>query len=368
MILYSLVLCLLPKNKSKKKLHIRQYIFKFVGMMVTVKQAEKFAQMVKDADNILIVGHVNPDGDCIGSTTAMRGYLRKHKKVRIAVPTKYPEFLTFLDPENEILIYRRNIEGVKAAVDEADLIICMDFNRLYRIEELGELVRASGARKILIDHHPDPEDFADLTISETEVSSASELTYWLLKMSGLGEISVSVLNSLYTGMMTDSNNFSNSVYPSTFQMASELIAAGVDKEKIQFNVLNSYSENRMRLMGHALLNEMTVYPEFGCAFISLSKEILEKYDFQDGDTEGFVNLPLLIKGIEVSGFFREGDDYIRVSLRSRTDKFSVNDFSHKYFNGGGHERAAGGRLYMPIEDVKSHFEKAIKEYCKGKDI
>ncbi len=337
-------------------------------MLITDSQARKFARMVGDAENILIVGHVNPDGDCIGCITGMRGYLKEGRNVRIAVPTKYPQFLTFLDPGNEILIYRMDVETVTRAVKAADLIICMDFNRLYRAEELGELVRESGAKKILIDHHPGPEDFAELTISSTEVSSASELTYWLLKESGLGKIPLSVLNSLYTGMMTDSNNFSNSVFPSTFRMAGEMIAAGVDKERIQFNVLNSYSENRMRMMGHALLNEMTVYPEYKCAFIALSREILEKYDFHDGDTEGFVNLPLLIKGIEISGFFREGDDYIRVSLRSRTDKFSVNDFSRKYFNGGGHERAAGGRLYMPIGEVKEHFEKAMMEYCKDKEF
>lgn len=335
-------------------------------MTVTENQALEFAGMVREAGNVLIVGHVNPDGDCIGCTTGMRAFLGKFCKVTIAVPTKYPEFLRFLDPEDEILVYRREPERVAAAVAGADLIICMDFNKLYRIEELGELVAESCARKILIDHHPSPDTFADLTVSQTQVSSASELTYWLLKKSGLGEIPAQTLDSLYTGMMTDSNNFSNSVFPSTFRMAGELIAAGVDKERIQFNVLNSYSEGRMRLMGHVLLNEMIVYPEYRCAFIALDKKTLERFGFQDGDTEGFVNLPLLIKGIEVSGFFRESDEYIRVSLRSRTDDFSVNEFSRRYFNGGGHERAAGGRLFIPMVEVRAHFEKAMKEYCGGK--
>lgn len=329
--------------------------------MIEKETVEKFRSMVAEAQNIVIVGHLNPDGDCIGSTTGMAKFLRGvyKKSVTIATPTAPPDFLQFLDDNRIVMVYSTQSQEIKKKIKEADLIICMDFNAMKRLEGLGDTVAQSPVRKIMIDHHPFPEKCVDLTISTTEVSSASELTYWLLKGLG-GELPTEVCESLYVGMMTDTNNFANSVYPSTFIMASELTARGIDREKLQFAVMNNYSVDRMRLIGEMLLNKMTVYPELKAAFMLVDNETKRKFSYKEGDTEGLVNMPLSIKGIEISGMFTETADYVKVSLRSRSD-FSVNRFSKHYFNGGGHERAAGGRLYMPANEVQAYFEKSLRE-------
>lgn len=339
---------------------------------ITAK-AKEFCAEVGGAKKILLIGHTNPDGDSIGSLTGMKHYLSAllpSAKVKMAVPTDFPAFLKFLDSNNEILVYKHAREEIDKCVTEADLIICLDFNGLKRIDDLGKTIGSTIEEKkkkiMLIDHHPQPDDIFDFVLSETEVSSTCELVYYLLKeaasLTGC-KLPIECSTSLYAGMMTDTNNFANSVFPSTFRMASELIAAGVEKEEIQFKVLNCYTENRMRLMGEMLLNQMTVYPQYKAAVMILDKKTKDKFDYKDGDTEGFVNLPLTIEGIEISALFTESDDFIRVSLRSR-GSFSVNAFSRSFFNGGGHERAAGGRVYMPIGEVKKYFEDALRHtFC-----
>ena len=164
-------------------------------------------------------------------------------------------------------------------------------------------------------------------------------------------------------MMTDTNNFANSVLPSTFMMASELMELGVDKEWVQKMVFGGYSQSRMRLMGHMLYENMKIFPEYGAALMILTKETKEKFNFADGDSEGFVNLALNIKSVRVSGFFTEGDEFVRVSLRSKDD-FSVNRLARGYFNGGGHERAAGGRLFIPVSQVEEYFIKSLAEFVE----
>lgn len=319
---------------------------------------------VKKANKIVIVTHTNPDGDAIGSVTALGKYLSSIGKDNIIIiPNRYPGHLSFLDPDKEIHINDENPQKARDIISNADLIFALDFNQLRRTEGLEVPVKSASAIKILIDHHPDPEsDAFDFIVSSTEVSSTCELLYWIIKkMNLLSKVlmPVAAAKSLYVGMMTDTNNFSNSVKGSTFKMAGEILDLGVDKEIIQLKVFGGFSQDRMRLLGHALLNKMTILKELGAGYIILTKTELEQFGFSEGDTEGFVNMPLNINGITISALFFEKEDQIRVSLRS-SDDFSVNKFARKFFNGAGHERAAGGKLYIPVGDVPQYFEKSLR--------
>lgn len=340
-----------------------QYIF--------IKEAKQFFERVKNSSRILLISHSNPDGDAIGSVTGLRNYLKNNGiDCEIAVPNSYPEYLAFLDEPKKIKIFCDNPEETIDVADKADLIIALDFNQLSRVDELEKHVLDSNAFKILIDHHPMPDvDSFDLIISNPEVSSTAELLFWILmtlevENSGKamhncnGVISADVARSLYVGMMTDTNNFSNSVNSATFLMASILMESGVDKDMLQHLVFGGFSELRMRLLGHMLLNKMVIVGSYGAGYISLSEEEQIKYGFSEGDSEGFVNLPLSIKGINISALFTQKEDHIRVSLRSTND-FSVNRLSRLHFNGGGHERAAGGKLYIPFDEVPAYFEKSL---------
>jgi phosphoesterase RecJ-like protein len=331
----------------------------------------EFRRLVTKAGNVLIISHINPDGDAVGSVSAVKSYLFAmgiHSTV--ILPNRYPDYLEFLDNKDPFKIYSENPGEIIKLADSADLIIAVDFNKLERVDELESHILSSKADKILIDHHPHPdrENFS-LIISQTEVSSTCELLFWLFKEieDECGKIDKDVAVSLYTGMMTDTNNFSNSVSSSTFLMASDLLDRGVDKEYLQHMVFGGFSVSRMRLMGHVLLNKMVIIPDYGASYIVLTKKEMESFGFSEGDSEGFVNMPLNIKGVNIAALFTETDSHIRVSLRS-ADDFSVNRLSALHFNGGGHERAAGGKLYIPVEKAGEYFEKSLREsflLCKG---
>ncbi|MBP5391227.1 MAG: DHH family phosphoesterase [Bacteroidales bacterium] len=343
-------------------------------MIIDPKIVGSFCKMLLPAKKIVIAGHHNPDGDCIGSLTGLKAWLecffkdKEGVRVSMVVPNHIPYYLMFMDGADSVVLYSEKPDEARSLLEEADTIICMDLNDLARTEEMADIIRKSTARKIMIDHHPFPEKFADLTVSKTEVSSASELAWWLVseasKKTGT-EIPLACKASLYTGMMTDTNNFCNSVFPSTFLMASQIAEAGIDREKIQMEIMNSFSEERMRLMGLMLKDKMTIFPDLKAAVLVLDQETKDRYNYRDGDSEGFVNLPLKIKNVEISALFTQGNGYIKVSLRSK-GAVSVNRFCRLFFNGGGHERAAGGRLYdKPIEEVTDYFEKSLRMFLGG---
>ncbi len=365
-------ICLLS-HKSKKYIFPMQYNFnfapiKFKNRVNNIANLPALATKIEKAENIVLVGHVNPDGDSIGSLMGMKGFIgTTGKKVTAIVPNGYPDFLSFLDPDKEVLTYAGSPQEVEKKVGEAHLIICMDFNSLKRIDNLGDIIAGAACEKVLIDHHPGPDTIFDLIYSYPQLSSTCELVFWILEelsqMMGTN-IPLSSSIALYTGMMTDTNNFSNSVLPSTFMMAGKLMEAGVDKEWVQRMVFGGYSEDRMRLMGFMLSKNMKIIPEYNAAVMVLTKEIKEKFNFTDGDSEGFVNLALNIRSVKISALFTEGDEFIRVSLRSKGD-FSVNRLSRAYFNGGGHERAAGGRLFMPVAQVEEYFLKSLGDFFEN---
>lgn len=337
-------------------------------MPIDTQQLEAF---LAEARDIVLIGHFNPDGDAIGSVTAVWHYLRaRGKHPRIILPSPYPENMAFLDPDEEkILICEQDLAEARRLVAEADLLICLDLNRLARTEYLEADILATSARKVLVDHHIAAElDRFDLAFSTIDVSSTCELLYRiLLSMPDIAgdpaRIPLRCAESLYVGMMTDTNNFSNSVYPGTFEMAARLIARGVDKDVMQEKVLSCYSVSRTRLMGHMVKDKMVILPRHKAAYMLLSNQEKKQYQFVPGDSEGFVNLPLAIANVEISALFTENDAgaYVRVSLRSKS-RVNVNRLAVRFFNGGGHRNASGGRLYMPLDEVPAYFEKALDDY------
>ena len=329
--------------------------------------------LLQKADKIVLVGHFNPDGDALGSVSAAYHYLKcRGKHPRIILPSPYPDNMAFLepdDPADRMLVCDNDLDAARSLVAGADAIICLDLNRLARTEYLEDDILAAPGHKILIDHHiPVELDRFDLAISTTAVSSTCELLFWILMAmpdvaGDVQHIGPRCAESLYVGMMTDTNNFSNSVFPGTFEMASKLIARGVDKDGLQEKVLSCYSVSRTRLMGHMVKDKMKVLPKHQAAYMLLSNKEKDRYHFLPGDSEGFVNLPLAIRDVRISALFTENIDgkYIRVSLRSKSE-INVNRFAIRFFNGGGHRNAAGGRLYMPLEDVPAYFEQALEAW------
>jgi len=329
--------------------------------------------LLSESRDIVLVGHFNPDGDAVGSVTAAYHYLKaRGKHPHIILPSPYPESMAFLEPEDpqeRMVICEKEPDRARRLVADADMVICLDLNRLSRTEYLEQDILKAKARKVLIDHHIAAElERFDLCFSTIEVSSTCELLFWILMaLPDIGgdpaRIPLRCAESIYVGMMTDTNNFSNSVFPGTFEMASHLIARGVDKDALQEKVLSCYSVSRTRLMGHMVKDKMKVLPRHHAAYMLLSNKEKDRYHFKPGDSEGFVNLPLAIDSVRVSALFTQNFDgeYIRVSLRSKGN-IDVNRFASRFFNGGGHRNAAGGRLYIPLEEVPAYFEQALEKW------
>ncbi len=332
--------------------------------------------MISDARRISITTHMKPDGDAIGSCTALYHYLNMCGKcnIKIILNDRHPAYLNFLTdilPREALVVHQEKPAEAETCISDSDLIFCLDFNAFHRTEGLEKALEASKADKILIDHHlnPDRSRFC-LSFSETDISSASELLYHILMETSRIAHNATLLpnetaKSLMTGMTTDTNNFANSTYPSTLRMASSLLAAGVDRDAILSCLYNSYSENRLRIMGHMMKDLLTITDD-GVAYIVLDRKTQTEYAVAEGDTEGFVNMPLSIASVRMSLLLKEDDNRIRVSIRSKKGT-SANRCARLYFNGGGHENAAGGRLEIPadisgIEYAAGYIEKYTHKY------
>lgn len=317
-------------------------------------------------EKIVIVTHLSPDGDAIGSSLSLYHYLiEQGNDVYVIVPNDFPHFLKWLKGAKDILVYGKYPEYATKLINEAELIFCLDFNIPKRIGALGPLVEAAKAKKVMVDHHPEPSDFCDVTISHPEISSASELIFRLIcRMGDFEVMSKSSAEAIYTGMMTDTGAFTyNSNDPQIYYIICELLKKGIDKDQIYSKVYHSYSEYRYRMLGYVLCEKMKVYPEYNAALITLSKEEQERFHAKKGDTEGFANLPLNIEGIIFSVFIREDNDLIKISLRSQGN-FPCNRFSQQCFNGGGHLNASGGEFLGTLEEATAIFEKTLPEYAE----
>ena len=293
------------------------------------------------------------------------------KQACMIVPNSFPDFLSCLDSDTDpILIYRNDTAVCKQKISDSDLVICLDMSGPSRIDDLADdIFTNSSARKILIDHHLNPvvEAF-DIVVSDTEVSSTCELLFSLILESSAisGDItglSLECANSTAAGILTDTNNFANSIFPATLERFSQLLKRGVDRDRLYNEIFCSYSATRMELMGYLLSEKMTLIHDGTVAFIILDKSEKEKYSFRTGDSEGFVNLPLKIRKVCMSALLTEDDGFVKVSLRSKGD-LDVNRFAREYCNGGGHRNASGGRLYISIDETPDYFTNSIEEYFK----
>lgn len=327
---------------------------------------ELFAQYIDESMQIVLLSHYNPDGDAIGSMLAMYAFLQeKQKKVSMICPNVIPSFLRWMEGAEQILDYSRKPSKCDARIAEADLIISMDFNSISRLRGFEEKVQTAPARKVLIDHHPDPESFNDLVFSNTGVSSTAEYLYQVLSLLDPAVSTNSrIATGILTGMMTDTGCFShNSSEGDTFRVVGELLDTGIDKDEIYDKVYNTYSASRMQLMGHVLKERMVVMPGYHAAYISLSLADQRAYHFKSGDSEGFVNLPLAIEGIRFAALFIEKKGFVKASFRSK-GSFDANTFSRMHFYGGGHQRAAGGECKLPLTDCCAKFETLIQQYAR----
>ena len=333
-------------------------------MAISESSISYLTKLLEEKSDVLITTHYNPDGDAIGSSLALYHFLASRGiQSKVLIPNELPSFLQWMPGSKEALIYIENPEAGNAMLASADLIFCMDYNGLGRVKLFTDQLRAANATRILIDHHIQPENEFDLTFSEVGVSSTSELLYQIIGEAGLIDgITKEMAECFFVGIMTDTGSFSFACNrPETFVIASELIRTGMDVERVHRMVYDTYSESRMRLLGHCLGSNMKVMPEFATAYIWLTLEDLEKYEYQQGDTEGVVNYALSIQNVAVAALFTERGDRVRVSLRSKGE-FSVNEFARAHFNGGGHRNAAGGDVFMNMSETLDWFEKLLPTY------
>jgi bifunctional oligoribonuclease and PAP phosphatase NrnA len=327
------------------------------------KYTKELSELLDSADNILLISHINPDGDAIGSQLALYHYLTgKGKKAGMMCPNNLQEFLKWMDGSDKINVFIRKRKKCISLIESADLILMMDFNQPNRLGEAEEFVIRSSANKVIIDHHLEPKVFADLIISDPSSCSTSELVHEMVTiMNGGPFLNKFYSEDIYVGIITDTGNFEHGSYTGrTLRIIASLLESGIDKDLLLNIIYNNFSADRMRLMGLALNERMTVLSEYRTAYIHLTKKDLADFNHIKGDTEGFVNLPLSIKGINFSVLFIEKDNFVKLSFRSK-GKFPVNEFASRYFAGGGHRNASGGEFYDTLENTIKYFLKVLEE-------
>ncbi|HEY8929763.1 MAG TPA: DHH family phosphoesterase [Mucilaginibacter sp.] len=324
-------------------------------------------KLLAQPQKIVITTHHKPDGDAMGSSLGLYNYLiQQGHHVTVITPTDYPDFLSWLPGNGDVIIYTENIEKSAELIAAAEMIFCLDFNALSRINEMGELIAKTTAVKIMIDHHLEPEDFDDYRHWDINACAAAQLVYTFIKdVIGNPElINKDVATCLYTGIMTDSRSFSlPNTTSAVHRIIADLIDAGAVNWHIYDQIYNNSSENRLRFLGLCLSEKLEVLPEFNTALITATKADLEKYEVMTGDTEGIVNYALSITGIKLAAFIVERTDKVKLSLRSKGE-FPANDICKKYFNGGGHRNAAGGAVDDTLENIVNQFKQILPEYKK----
>jgi len=324
----------------------------------------KVKKAIDNVDKIVIVAHIGPDGDAVGSSLALWHYLMTiDKEPIVIVPNPFPDFLSWMPGAECILDYDHSKEKADELIAAAELIFTLDFNTASRMGDMAEAVLNAKADKILVDHHLHPDTYAKVRISYPEISSTSEMIFRLIcRMGDFTMINLACAECIYTGMMTDTGGFTyNSNNHEIYIIIAELIKIGIDKDDIYRKVFNTYSVDRIRLMGYCLFHKMKVYPEYRTALITLTLKELSQFNYVNGDSEGFVNIPLSIAGIDFSVFMREDTNKIKISFRSQ-GTFPSNKVASDLFNGGGHLNASGGESSTTLIEAVKKFENALPDY------
>lgn len=334
-----------------------------------LSQEELFELMriVQSSRRIVICAHRGPDGDAVGSCLGWAEYLTHlGKQVKVVLPNPFPDFLRWLPNSHTIQFYAKHEKEARQIIQDADLIFCLDFNALDRLQEMRDAVAKSSADKVIIDHHLNPDrEMARMTISHPEACSTSELVFRLIhQLGGFEQMTRLGATCIYTGMMTDTGGFTySSSRPEIYEVISLLLSKGIDKDKIYRNVFNVYSVDRIRLTGYILYEKLQFLADNHASLFTLTREEMKRFNFIRGDAEGLVNMPLQVKGMRLSISLREDTerDVVRVSLRS-VDDFPCNKMAEEFFNGGGHTNASGGELPFPLSDAVETAQKAIEAY------
>ena len=335
--------------------------------ILTDDQLAQLSQLISDAQNIIITCHQSADGDAIGSSLGWAEYLRTlGKEPTVIVPDLFPDYLLWMPNTEKILRYDKHKEQADLLFSIADLVFCLDYNVPSRVDEMQDILLATKAQRVLIDHHLGPDVPAVLTISHPNLSSTSELIFRIVwQMGGFEKQTKHFAAPIYCGMMTDTGGFTfNSNDPAIFYIISQLLTKGINKDRIYRNVYHNFSENRLRLTGYVMLMCLVVDSQRHASYYALRRSDLKRFHFVKGDAEGLVNMPLQIKGHKLSISLREDsekDNLVWVSLRS-VDQFPCNKMAAEFFNGGGHLNASGGRLYCSIDEAIKVTQQASLHY------
>lgn len=330
------------------------------------KDITHIKELLSSPKKIVIVSHRNPDGDAYGSSLALYHYLLKlNHEVNVVSPNDCPDFLKWLPSQEDIVVFEEEKSRGTKLLNEAEFIFTLDFNALHRVGKLmQEVLENVTATFIMIDHHQQPDDYATYMFTDPQISSTSQMIYHFFeKLETLDSIDKNIAVCIYTGILTDTGSFKySSTTSTTHKIIANLIDKNIEHTKIHNRLYDTNSYNRLQLLGKALRN-LKVIEECKTAYITLSQREMNLFNFKKGDTEGFVNYGLSLKGVVFAVIFIEDQKQgiIKMSLRSK-GKFSVNDFARNYFNGGGHENAAGGRSEDSLENTVDKFVKIVPTY------
>ncbi len=333
-----------------------------------MENLQAFKAYISRPRKAVIITHFKPDADALGSSLGLAGFLKKKgHKVQVITPSDYPNFLAWMPGNDEVIaLSKESGEPEKKAaelISKANVIFCLDFSGLGRINPLGELVKKSKAKKVLIDHHLDPEKFADFVQWDDHSASTSGLVFELIKeLDEEAQIDEGIANCLYAGLMTDTGGFRhNNTTQKEFLIASELVGMGANPSEVARLIYDTSSLERLRLTGYVLSEKLVVLPDLRTAYMTITSDELKKFSSQTGDTEGLVNYGLSINGMRFAVLMYDRRDEIKLSFRS-IGNFSVNEFARKHFEGGGHKNASGGSSRLTLEQTIQKFLALLPEY------
>lgn len=350
---------------------ITKYHFANQGFFVTFAPSKKRVMIIADVKELLgtpkrvcITSHRNPDGDAIGSSLGLYHYLiQLGHEVTVIFPSDFPEFFSWLPDSDKIVISDTDILRTRTALQSAEVIFALDYNALDRVDKIGEIIRPlSKIPKILIDHHREPELFADFMLSDITASSTCELVYdFIHLLDDADKITTTVGDCLYTGIVTDTGSFKFATSPKLFRIVANLLERGVEDYRLQDLINNCLPERNLRLLGHCLANRMEILHEYKTGIIALTKKDYETFDIQRGDTEGIVNYMLSMRDIKLGCFIMEQPTIVKISMRSKGD-FNVQEMCRDHFNGGGHKNASGGYSHQGLKFNIEKFKNLLPIY------
>ncbi len=330
-----------------------------------MENKSEILKLFSSPKDVVIFSHRNPDGDALGSSIAMLHYLTAmHHSVKIIFPSDFPLNFAWMPGSENVLVYDISPEDCKKAIKHAGLILCLDFSSLDRIDKMSEFVIEQTCPKMIIDHHLDPEPFADYIISNTSASSTCEMVFdFISELHGKSKITKLIASCIYTGIVTDTGSFKYATSSELFRKVADLIDAGIDDVLLQNLIHNCLQEKYLRLLGFCLYERMELLPEFNTGIIALSREDYIKFDIQRGDTEGIVNYLLMLENVDIAALITEQPTIVKLSLRSKGD-ISVQEICRDHFKGGGHKNASGGAVYGTLSQTVKKFKEVLPKYYK----